>query len=115
MALYRMAQEALSNVTRHAAATAAKLEVAFEGERVRLIINDNGHGFRVPESPAEFAPHGHFGLLGLHERAELIGARMAIESSPGHGTRVVVDLPAAPAASGAPSAAEGRVPAARRD
>jgi hypothetical protein len=50
-----------------------------------LTISDNGRGFQVPASPAELAPAGHFGLLGLHERAELIGAHLDIQSSPGHG------------------------------
>ena len=58
-----------------------------------LTISDNGRGFQVPASPAELAPSGHFGLLGLHERAELIGAHLDIQSSPGQGTLVVVQLP----------------------
>jgi len=48
-----------------------------------MTISDNGQGFKVPESLAEFAPSGHFGLLGLHGRAGLFGARLDIQSSPG--------------------------------
>jgi len=55
-------------------------------------VSDDGQGFAVPKSPAEFAPGGHFGLLGLHERAESIGARLEIQSAPGQGTRVIVSL-----------------------
>jgi signal transduction histidine kinase len=95
LALYRMAQEALSNVTRHAQASQASVELRFERQGVALEVSDNGQGFEVPRSPAEFAPSGHFGLLGLHERAELIGARLQIHSAPGKGTRIHVYMPEA--------------------
>lgn len=93
LALYRMAQEALNNVARHAQASHASLTISFAPETVTLIMSDDGHGFRLPESPAEFAPQGHFGLLGLHERSELIGAHLDIRSAPGQGTQVVISLP----------------------
>jgi signal transduction histidine kinase len=93
LALYRMAQEALSNVTRHAQASQASVSAIFEPEVVSLEVSDNGQGFEVPRGPAEFAPRGHFGLLGLHERAELIGARLDIRSAPGRGARIRVSLP----------------------
>ena len=94
LALYRMAQEALSNVARHAQAVQVSLSIAFKPDAVIMTISDNGRGFQVPASPAELAPAGHFGLLGLHERAELIEAHLDIQSSPGHGTLVIVQLPA---------------------
>jgi signal transduction histidine kinase len=93
LALYRMAQEALNNVARHAHAMQAYLDIKFTPQEVTLQITDNGTGFEVPKSPAEFAPAGHFGLLGLYERAELLGARLEIHSSPGEGTRITVILP----------------------
>lgn len=96
LALYRIAQEALNNVVRHAQATQAMIRLTFTSEAVALEIDDNGQGFLVPDSPAEFAPSGHFGLLGLHERADLIGARLEIHSAPGKGTRVFVNLPVSP-------------------
>ena len=55
-------------------------------------MSDDGSGFTVPESPAEFAPKDHYGLLGLHERAELIGAQLEIHSAPDQGTRLVITL-----------------------
>ncbi len=79
LALYRMAQEALNNVARHAQARQAWLKIAFSTGKVELEISDDGIGFQVPKSPAEFAPSGHFGLLGLHERAEMVGASLVIE------------------------------------
>jgi len=93
LALYRIAQEALSNVARHSRASQAALNIQFEPNNLQLEIKDNGHGFQVPESPGELAPQGHFGLLGLYERAELIGANLAINSEVGEGTRLVIRLP----------------------
>jgi signal transduction histidine kinase len=93
LALYRIAQEALSNVARHAQATKAVLQVKYEKDRLTLQVIDNGVGFQVPESPGEFAPSGHFGLLGLYERAELIGASLRIKSEAGKGTQLTIQLP----------------------
>ena len=93
LALYRMAQEALNNVARHAQASRACLSMSFTPQAVTLQVTDDGKGFEVPKSPAEFAPSGHFGFLGLHERAELIGAQLEIHSSPSQGSRVTVNLP----------------------
>jgi signal transduction histidine kinase len=56
-------------------------------------IVDDGVGFDVPKNPSEYAPSGHYGLLGLHERAELIGATLQIRSSAGKGTSLTVSLP----------------------
>jgi signal transduction histidine kinase len=92
LTLYRVAQEALSNVTRHAQATQARIRLAFTPDQIRLSIWDDGQGFAVPDNPADLAPRGHFGLLGLYERAELIGAGLTIESRPGSGTRVEMVL-----------------------
>jgi signal transduction histidine kinase len=93
LTLYRTAQEALKNVTRHAQATQARIRLTFTPDQIRLSIQDDGRGFAVPDNPAELAPQGHFGLLGLYERAELIGAHLKIESKPGHGTEVTLLLP----------------------
>lgn len=92
LALYRIAQEAVSNVARHAEARQAMVSIAFSSHTVKLEVADAGKGFEIPKSPADFAPGGHFGLLGMYERAELIGADLGIQSSPEDGTRVVVGL-----------------------
>lgn len=94
LALYRIAQEALSNVCRHSAANAALVELRFTAETVTLTVEDNGRGFVVPESPADLAPRRHYGLLGIHERAELIDAHLTLASQPGEGTRLKVTLAA---------------------
>jgi len=92
LSLYRIAQEALNNVVRHSKATQADLKVTFDAAAIHLEVIDNGNGFAVPKSPTDFAPSGHFGLLGMHERADLIGARLEIESALGDGTRLKVVL-----------------------
>jgi len=93
LALYRIVQEALSNMVRHARAAWAQVVLRFEDDKVYLEVRDNGQGFRVPESPAEFAHQGHYGLLGMHERAELMGATLTLHASPGQGTVVRLVLP----------------------
>ena len=93
LALYRISQEALSNIVRHAQANQATLTISYTPQSVHLAISDNGIGFEVPESPAEFAPSGHFGLLGMHERTEMIGAKLDIQSQPGKGSQITVTVP----------------------
>ena len=94
LALYRIAQEALNNTVRHAAAARATVLLTFGPGIARLQVGDDGQGFTVPESPAELVPLGHFGLLGIYERAELIGAQLTIHARPGEGTRIEVEVPA---------------------
>ncbi|MBL0345036.1 histidine kinase [Candidatus Villigracilis affinis] len=92
LSLYRIAQESLNNVGKHANASQAGLNIAFTADEVKMEVSDNGRGFEVPHSPTQFAPSGHFGLLGVYERANLIDARLEIESTPGTGTRLTVRL-----------------------
>jgi len=89
-ALFRIAQEALSNVVKHA--QAARAVVAVEaGDEVMMTIADDGVGFDLASlERAGAAPH--WGLLTMRERAQAIGARWRVESAPGQGTRVVVEL-----------------------
>ncbi len=94
LALYRIAQQALNNVVHHARARRATLEITFDEKTIRLEISDDGRGFEVPANPTDLAPSGHFGLLGMRERADLIGASLEITSKPGRGTRISVRLPA---------------------
>ncbi len=92
LSLYRIAQEALNNIVKHSKATRADLSIYYTDAEITLTISDNGNGFVAPASPTEFAPNGHFGLLGIHERADLIGARLEIESALGRGTSLTVRL-----------------------
>jgi len=92
LALYRIAQEALNNVVRHAQAKNTYVEIHFSADGIRLEVRDDGLGFDAPKSPTDFAPKDHFGLLGIRERADLIGARLEIESALGNGTHLKVRL-----------------------
>ena len=86
-----------------AQATRASLDVQYGERDVRITVQDNGRGFAVPATPTEFAPSGHFGLLGMRERAELVGARLDVRSQPGRGTEVSVSLVYPPEAARSPS------------
>ena len=92
MSLYRMVQESLSNITHHSQARQAWVELSYTSDVLRIEIRDNGKGFLVPANPAEFSQKGHFGLLGLQERAEIIGAELQLSSIPGKGTTVLIIL-----------------------
>jgi signal transduction histidine kinase len=90
MSIYRMVQESLNNVIHHANATHAWVELEFVENRLIVKIRDDGKGFEVPGNVAEFPEKGHFGLLGLSERADLIHAEFEINSKLGEGTTVII-------------------------
>lgn len=89
----RIAQEALANVTRHAQATHANVDLRYHSKRLTLTIIDNGHGFEATNN--SLPANGHFGLQGMRERAAQIGANLAISSTPGEGTSITLDAPIA--------------------
>ena len=92
LSLYRIAQEALNNVVKHSNATHADLKITFDTSEINMEVSDNGHGFLVPISPTDFASTGHFGLLGMRERADLIGGRLEVQSEADRGTRLSIRL-----------------------
>jgi len=87
-AIFRVVQEGLANVRRHSRSDRARVRLVQQGDRVDLEVQDWGIGFD---------PHGvgddHFGLMGIRERARLLGGKVAIQSTPGEGTRIAVSLP----------------------
>lgn len=92
-AFLRIAQEALTNVRKHANATCVRLEFSQEDGEGRLLLVDNGTGFQVREV-AERAPgEGKYGLLGMNERATTVGGSFNISSAPNEGTRIDVRIP----------------------
>ena len=91
LALYRILQEALTNVVRHAHAGAVRISVREAGGHVTLAIQDNGRGIRRDELTSANA----IGLLGMSERARLLGGRVTISGAPRRGTTVTVRVPAA--------------------
>lgn len=89
--LFRIAQEALTNVARHAHATEVAFALESGPDAVVLTIADNGRGFDT-EAPLK-EPRASLGLVNMRERAESIGGRLRVESAPGQGTRVIVEAP----------------------
>jgi signal transduction histidine kinase len=93
LVLFRIAQETLSNVRRHSKASRATVEVEFHSDRVRLTVEDNGNGFNAPERIGDLISSGKLGIIGMHERARLLGGTLQIHSEVGTGTIIVVDVP----------------------
>lgn len=87
--LLRLAQEALTNIAKHARATRISIELEFESDVTRLRIEDNGVGFDEAAVPRD----GHFGLIGMRERAKRIGAQLVLRSAVGRGTTLIVEVP----------------------
>jgi signal transduction histidine kinase len=100
IALYRMVQEALTNIARHARASDVHIELAQQSGELVLTVCDNGVGF--PERAA--AKEGSFGLLGIRERALALGGTLEVDNPPAGGGRLCVRVPLAPPAPDAPSA-----------
>jgi signal transduction histidine kinase len=90
MLLFRIVQEALNNVAKHAQAMHAEVRVEFSQGRILVEVSDDGRGFEVPEEPGDLLRLGKLGLAGLAERAQLLGGSLKITSAPGKGTRVSV-------------------------
>jgi len=95
IALCRILQESLSNIRRHAGVENAAVELKMEGERLILVVSDQGRGFDPPplNGPHATEKQEHIGLRGMRERAELVGGNLIVESRPGVGTRVHVEVP----------------------
>ncbi len=96
LAIFRIAQAAISNVTRHAQATRVHLGLHFSEAGVTLEVEDDGVGFVPPHVPSDLTSQGHFGLVGMRERSTRLGGHLSIHSAPGHGTKVEAFLPSSP-------------------
>ena len=93
VALYRIAQEALQNIVKHANATRAGIELCSEQEAISLRITDDGSGFDVGTASPGDLGGGGYGLRSMAERAELVGGHLEVRSRPGHGTTVIARIP----------------------
>jgi signal transduction histidine kinase len=93
LAAFRIVQQALNNVATHAQARNVNVSVTFASDGLTLAVQDDGRGFSPPEQPADLARQGHFGLMGMRERAMLYGGHLNIASVPGQGTAVTAWLP----------------------
>ncbi|MDB4908510.1 MAG: two-component histidine kinase [Gemmatimonadetes bacterium] len=90
-ALFRVAHEAVTNVVKHASARTVRVILSYEPRRIRLAILDDGSGFVVDPDLRTYA--GHWGLLGMRERASQLRGRLRVRSAPGAGTRIVLVIP----------------------
>jgi two-component system NarL family sensor kinase len=86
--IYRMVQEALTNVARHANAQNVRLKLAILSDQIRLVIEDDGQGFDIADISQD-----RFGLLGLNERAKVLGGKFQLKSNLGSGTRMEASFP----------------------
>jgi PAS domain S-box-containing protein len=91
--LFRMAQEAFANIKRHSGASRVAVTLESENDRMRMIIIDNGKGFKVPALLGDLSNSDKLGLLGMQERAQLLGGTMKIQSEPGGGTTITIKIP----------------------
>jgi len=88
LAVFRVVQEAMNNAVQHGEANHLSVQFSHEDDTVALEVHDDGTGFTPPDNWQDLADEDHFGLLGMRERAESIGAAIEIDSTPGEGTRV---------------------------
>jgi two-component system sensor histidine kinase UhpB len=93
IACFRIVQEALTNVVRHARARHAWIELSQGEGLLELVVRDDGEGFDVSGTLERAASGTNLGLIGMRERAEILGGHLEINSQPGHGTRIRVSLP----------------------
>jgi signal transduction histidine kinase len=89
--VFRVAQEAIVNVVKHAAAQTVRVKLVYGHRSVRLTVADDGHGFHIDPDLRTYA--GHWGLLGMRERASQLHGQLAVQSAPGRGTKVVLQVP----------------------
>lgn len=93
LTLFRIAQEALNNVRKHAQATQVVTMVDMSDSSVELTVQDDGQGFKPPTLTDHPGSSSGLGLIGMHERARLLGGTLAVDSAPERGTRVIVNVP----------------------
>jgi signal transduction histidine kinase len=89
--VYRVAHEAVANVLKHAEAHTVRVVLSYGRQRLRLVVADDGRGFAVQPDLRSYA--GHWGLLGMRERASQLRGKLAVRSAPGAGTKVVLHVP----------------------
>jgi len=93
LAAYRIVQQAIANVVAHARGANAWIELTFEPDCLSLLVRDDGVGFALPDQPTDLVQQGHFGLMGMRERALLYGGQLTVTSAPGQGATVLARLP----------------------
>ncbi|MFB5266737.1 sensor histidine kinase [Paenibacillus enshidis] len=92
-AIYRLIQEGLTNAAKHAYPTFVLVEITYQAQLVKIVVQDNGLGFKPELFEQKGKDHNHFGLIGMRERVELLEGRMEIESAENQGTKIVIHIP----------------------
>ncbi len=93
LVLFRIVQEGLRNVWKHAQATSAEVTVEFAEGRTKVTVSDNGKGFDTRQTVGELPRYGKLGLAGMQERARLLGGNLTVRSELGKGTTLTAELP----------------------
>ncbi|MBN1367818.1 MAG: GAF domain-containing protein [Dehalococcoidales bacterium] len=93
LAIFRIVQEALRNVEKHAAATEVDVNIEFAPVKIGISVTDNGKGFQLAGEVGELPREGRLGLVGMEERAHLLGGHVSIHSEVNKGTRIFIDVP----------------------
>jgi two-component system sensor histidine kinase DegS len=93
LVIFRIIQESLANIGKHSGATDVSLKIDFSDGHFKFIIQDNGTGFKLPNKMSDLARGGKLGLLGIRERVELLGGNFNIETGPGQGTTLIIEVP----------------------
>ncbi len=91
--VFRIVQEALSNIRRHAQASESQVVIEFTEDRTKVTISDNGQGFELSGRVGDLPRTGKLGLAGMQERAQLLGGTLEVQSTPSKGTTLVVEIP----------------------
>jgi two-component system sensor histidine kinase DegS len=90
--IFRVTQEALTNIKRHSEAKEAVVNLEFAEECLKITIDDNGRGFHLPKNLENLASGGSLGLIGIKQRIDFLGGTLKIRSQPGEGTSVVIEI-----------------------
>jgi signal transduction histidine kinase len=93
LAVFRIMQEALNNAIQHADASEIAVRLTQYPDRLRLTVTDDGQGISGGIDSARFVAQGHFGIVGMHERAAMVGGKLDVQTAVDYGTVVILELP----------------------
>ncbi|MDY6892745.1 MAG: PAS domain S-box protein [Chloroflexota bacterium] len=93
LAIFRIAQEALNNAKRHSQASTIEMKVDFSDDATTLVISDDGQGFYMPSRASYLVPSGKLGIIGMRERARLVGGTLIVQSEINKGTTIILRVP----------------------
>jgi len=91
--VFRIAQEALSNVRKHSQASRVDMSVDFAEDALTMVISDDGEGFDMPQRASDLVVYGKLGIVGMRERARLVNGTLIVQSDAGAGTVITLRVP----------------------